>query len=89
MAGTPGRTHLCTVVALVLLLSGCDPVINLYGSFFPAWVVCLLTGIALAALLRMVFALSDLERHLGPLTLIYPSLTLLLTMVTWLIFFRS
>ena len=27
------------------LASGCDPVVNVYGSFFPAWVLCLLAGV--------------------------------------------
>jgi hypothetical protein len=77
------------VVALALLASGCDPIVNVYGSFFPAWVVCLVVGVFLTVLLRLVFAVTKVERHLGPLTLIYPSLTLLMTLVTWLVFFQT
>jgi hypothetical protein len=72
-----------------LLLSGCDPSINFYGSFFPAWIWCLLLGLAGTLLLRFVFAALRLERNLGPLLLVYPSLVLLLTCIAWLVLFRS
>jgi hypothetical protein len=68
---------------------GCDPVIDVFGSFFPAWVICLAAGVALTALARQLFALVRLEPHLGPLILIYPSLGLLFTLTVWLLFFRT
>src|SRR5215470_19298251 len=80
--------HRCGII-LALLASGCDPIINVYGSFFPAWVVCLVVGVLFTVLLRLVFAVTQVERYLGPLILIYPSLTLLLTLVTWLVFFQT
>jgi YtcA family len=76
------------VFALAIAGSGCDPVLNVFGSFFPAWVVCTVTGIALALVLRFLFAAFRLEGHLGPLALVYPSLALLLTMLVWLVFYR-
>ena len=79
----------CWIIALALLASGCDPILNIYGSFFPAWVVCLVVGVLFTVLLRLVFALIRVEQYLGPLLVIYPSLTLLLTLVTWLIFFQT
>ena len=74
---------------LALASLGCDPVINVFGSFFPAWVVCLAAGVALTALARQLFALTRLEPYLGPLLLVYPSLGLLLTLGVWLLFFRT
>jgi hypothetical protein len=79
----------CALVLLALAATGCDPVVNLYGSFFPAWVICLVAGTGVAVLLRVVFAFAGLERHLGPLTLVYPSLVLLLTLLIWLLLFRG
>ena len=84
-----GTMHRCAIIVFALLASGCDPIINIYGSFFPAWVVCLVTGVLFTVLLRLAFAVTQVERYLGPLILIYPSLTLLLTLVTWLIFFQT
>ena len=51
---------------LVFLAGGCDPILNIQGSFFPAWMVCLVVGVALAFVLRYVFAITRLEPHLGP-----------------------
>jgi len=88
-----GRVHrscaMIAAAALALAASGCDPVINVFGSFFPAWVVCMVAGTALTLALRPFFVALGLERHLGPLLLVYPSLGLLLTMLTWLVFFRT
>ena len=72
-----------------LLAAACAPVINVEGSFFPAWLLCLLLGVALTAALRPVLARAGLEPHLGPLLLIYPSLALLLTFTLWLLLYRS
>ena len=75
------------LVATAVALWGCDPVFDLEGAFFPAWMLCMLVGIVLAVLLRVVFVRSGLEPHLGPLPLVYSALALLLTLSTWLLFF--
>jgi hypothetical protein len=75
------------LIALAICSTGCDPVINFYGSYFPAWVVCIVVGIFLAALLRWAFAATGLERHLGSLVIIYPALAFLLSAGVWLLFF--
>jgi hypothetical protein len=76
-------------IASMLLLAGCDPVLNVYGSFFPAWVVSLFAGIILTVLVRQLFTALRLEEHLGLLIVVYPSLAFLLTCSAWLLFFRS
>lgn len=63
--------------------------LNIYGSFFPAWVVSLVAGIALTVLVRLVLLAGRLESQLAPLVLVYPSLAFLFTCATWLLFFRS
>ncbi len=70
-----------------LLTTGCDPILNFYGSYFPAWVLSLAIGIVLASLSRWLLAATRLEPHLGPLLLVYPALGLLLTCATWLLLF--
>jgi hypothetical protein len=76
-------------MASLLLAGGCAPILNVEGSFFPAWLLCLVSGIVLTALARPVLARSGLEPHLGPILLIYPSLCLLFTFGIWLVFYRS
>jgi hypothetical protein len=77
------------LAGLAMLGAGCDPVLNVFGSFFPAWVVCIAAGVSLAIALRQPIARLGLEPHLGPPLLVYPSLALLLTLLVWLLLFRS
>ncbi len=75
------------LVALVICSTGCDPVVDFYGSYFPAWVVCMAAGIFLTVLFRWLFAAIGLERQLGSLVIIYPALAFLLSAGVWLLFF--
>jgi YtcA family len=84
-----GRLSLGAATLAALALQGCDPVVDIQGSFFPSWIVCLAAGIALTAVAHRLFVLARVAPHLGPPLLIYPSLSLLLTLTTWLVFYRS
>ncbi|MGH6739354.1 MAG: YtcA family lipoprotein [Bradyrhizobium sp.] len=62
--------------------------IDIAGADFPSWLICMIAGIALAAALRSLFAATRIEPHLGPLTVVYPCLALLLSCAVWMIFFN-
>ena len=81
--------HSFAFVALILL-AGCrgTPQINVLGSFFPAWMLCIGVGIGGTLLLRKLFVRANLEPHLGLLPLVYFCLWVLLALASWLIFFR-
>ena len=72
-----------------VLAVGCDPALNVWGAYFPAWVACLFGGVVVTAVLRSAFARLRLEPHLGPLLLIYPALLLLTTLLLWIVFFQG
>jgi protein AaeX len=76
-------------LAVLAAAAACDPAINVWGSYFPGWVACLFGGLVATAGLRVVFARTGLERHLGPLFLIYPCLLLLATLLFWIVCFQS
>ena len=84
----PHLPRLAALFVLSLLLTGCDPTINLYGTFIPAWLICTAAGTVGAVAFRYLFAAVKLEPHLGPLILVYPCLVLLLSCGVWLIFFK-
>jgi hypothetical protein len=69
-------------------LSGCDPVLNIAGAHFPAWLVCALAGALLAALLRPLFLALCIEAYLWPRPLVYASLAVLLACLIYLFFFN-
>jgi hypothetical protein len=87
MASRPASA--ATIAVATVLAAGCDPVFDVAGSFFPSWMLCLVVGAALAAVLRLVFFRVGLEPHLGPLPLVYGCLGALMTMVVWLAFFST
>jgi YtcA family len=65
-----------------------DPLIDVAGAFFPAWILCILVAIAATGFLRLGFARAGIERTLGPLIVVYPSLATALALTLWLVFFR-
>jgi len=72
------------------LLTGCSraPSVDVVGSFFPVWMVCLVVAIILSACLRWVLLRLRLEAEVGPLALFYPSALVLFACALWLIFYR-
>jgi hypothetical protein len=84
------KRNLLHLTALSLLCTGCNhaPSIDVIGSFFPVWMLCLIIGIILTFVLRYVLIRNQLETEVGNLTLFYPCLVVLLTCLLWLIFFR-
>jgi len=73
-----------------LLVSGCGhaPNIDIIGSFFPVWMLCLAIAIPLTFAARAALIRFKLENEVGPLALFYPCVVLLFTSLLWLIFFR-
>jgi hypothetical protein len=66
-----------------------DPLVDVAGAFFPAWMLCILAGIAATVGIRYVLAKTRLEPSLGPLLLIYPSLAAMIALALWLGLYRG
>jgi YtcA family len=84
------RTLSLGIGVVCLLCTGCvtAPEIDVIGSFFPAWMVCLTISIVLASLLRVFLLRRQLEPSIEPVALFYPCVVLLLSCLLWLIFYR-
>ena len=76
------------VLAPALSLCGCDPLVDVAGAFFPAWMLCILIGIAATVLVRQVLARTNLEPVIGPLLIVYPSLATMIALTLWLGLYR-
>ena len=65
------------------------PSLDVYGSYFPAWLICLIVGVILTILVSLVGRVIDLRplRVFGPLIPI--SLILIFSITTWFLFFAS
>ena len=78
----------------VLLLGGCrsmrahSPTIDIVGSYFPAWVVCIVVGLALTLVTRQLLVGLKVNVHLRPAALVYPCMIILFTLAVWLAFYK-
>jgi YtcA family len=84
---TPGR-RLALCIASAMTLAGCDPVINIAGANFPAWLFCAICGAVLAVAIRPVFVVTRVENYLWPVPIVYLSLAVLMGCMVYLIFFN-
>ena len=90
--GSAGKTlGRITPTLILLFLTGCRgaPSINLLGSFFPGWMLCVALGVAGTLVAHQVFIKVNIEPYLRPRVLVYFCLWGLVTLLTWLLFFRS
>jgi hypothetical protein len=71
-----------------LLLVGCGraPAVDILGSFFPAWLICLVAAILFTAIGRFVLLRFNLKVALP--VIFYPSFTAFFTFALWLLFFH-
>ncbi len=72
-------------------LAGCStaPSQNIFGSFFPSWLLCGVLGITAAVIMRQVLRLVGLGDDLWLPFLSYPAMALAVTFGIWLIWFGN
>ena len=66
-----------------------SPTIDVLGSYFPAWMICIVVGLALTLISRLLLIAMGVNSHLHPAAIVYPCLMAIFTFVTWLAFFRN
>ena len=74
-------------LAACMSLAGCagSPDLNVFGSFFPSWMVCALAGLVFAAVMHRVLSAVGIDKALPAPLLVYLSLAVAFTFATWLI----
>ena len=90
----PSKRFLCGLPAL--LLPGCgrpwsnhSPTVDVIGSYFPAWMVCIVAGLLITLIIRWLLIGLRLNAYLHPKGLVYLCLLVLFTLSTWLLFFQN
>ena len=83
-------SRLAVLMAVTLINAACSraPSVDIMGSFFPIWMICLVIAIFMVAALRLLLQRTHLETEVGPLPLFYPCAVILFTGLLWVIFFR-
>ena len=72
-----------------LAMRGHSPTIDVIGSYFPAWMLCIVAGLIAAVVVRALLVGLRLHAHLYPKGVVYPCMLLCFTLATWLVFFQS
>ena len=63
--------------------------IDVLGSYFPAWMVCILSGLALTFVAHWIIQVGNLKPYFGPAPLIYSCLMIIFTFATWILFYQN
>jgi len=94
-----GRARHVALAAFVLLIwvlifvvrpvSHRSPTIDILGSYFPAWMICIVSGLTLTLVTRWIIRAYHLEPYASPAPVIYTCLTIIYTFVTWIIFYQN
>jgi lipopolysaccharide export LptBFGC system permease protein LptF len=81
------KSSTALLLAVCMSLAGCarSPDLNVFGSFFPSWMVCALVGLVFAAVMHRVFGALGIDKALPAPLLVYLSLAVAFTFATWLI----
>jgi hypothetical protein len=64
------------------------PSIDLFGSFFPIWMVCIATAAALTLGVRFFLIRARLDNELGSKLIVYPSMVTAFACAIWLVLLR-
>jgi hypothetical protein len=73
----------------VRIFSYHSPTVDVLGSYFPAWMVCILSGLALTLIAHWIVQVGNLKPYIGPAPLIYLSLMIIFTFATWILFYQN
>ena len=75
--------------AAVRLFGHRSPTIDVLGSYYPAWLLCLISGLAQTLVCHWIIQAGQLKDYVGPGPIIYPCLMLIFTFLTWILFYRN
>ena len=73
----------------VRIFSHHSPTVDILGSYFPAWMVCILSGLALTFVVHWIVQVLNLKPYVGPAPLIYSCLMIIFTFATWILFYQN
>lgn len=77
-----------------LILTGChedahSPTVDVLGSYFPAWIICIVMGLVLTLITRQILIGMKINSHLRPVTLVYLCMMIFYTFSVWLLYFQN
>jgi hypothetical protein len=78
-----------TLIFATAFLTGCNrnPNVEVFGSYFPGWMICLVLGITLTSMAHAILRSRHLHLSIGHPALIYPAMLTLFTCLLWFLLF--
>jgi len=64
-----------------------SPTLDLFGSYFPAWMLCAVVGILTAVIIRQALVVSGIGEYVIAPLLTYAGLAISATLLVWLVWF--
>jgi hypothetical protein len=77
------------VIFVVRPVSHRSPTVDILGSYFPAWMVCIVSGLTLTLIAHWIVQVGQLKPYIGPAPLIYSCLMIIFTFATWILFYQN
>ena len=75
----------------ILLLGGCahSPTVDVLGSYFPAWMLCIIVGVISTLIVRLLLIGFGIYSHLRLKPLVFSCTAIFFTFAVWLVFFKN
>jgi len=75
----------------ILILGGCghSPSVDVLGSYFPAWMACIVIGLVGTLIVRLLLIGFGIYTYLRLKSLVLPCMATFFTLSVWLVFFKN
>jgi YtcA family len=84
-----GLILLIIALLAVHVFSYRSPTIDILGSYFPAWMICIVSGLTLTLIAHWIVQARHWQPYVCPAPLIYSCLTIIFTFATWILFYQN
>jgi hypothetical protein len=80
-----------SLLPAIFLTGGCaySPSVDVLGSYFPAWMACIIIGLFMTLIARLLLIGFGIYPYLRPKSLVFPCMLIFFTLLTWLAFFKN
>ena len=84
-----GLALLIVFVLVAQMFGHRSPTVDILGSYFPAWMICIVSGLTLTLVAHWIVQMCHLKPYLGPAPLVYSCLMIIFTFATWILFYQN
>jgi YtcA family len=86
-----GSRTTALLLPVIFLPCGCafSPTVDVLGSYFPAWMACIIIGLVITLIVRLLLIGSGIQPYIRPKSLVYPCMLIFFTFAIWLVFFKN